>query len=164
MTGRMRTLVKNLDRAAELLRLAVNAPRFDEEPFVRVREHANARLRHDANDPGTVAARAWRANAFPGHPYGPPAEGTLETLARIERADLVAAAKRVDRARPARRRRRRRDRRERRGRARRQGLRRPAGEGRPQARRRGAPSPASARSTSSRSTCRSRPSASAARA
>ncbi len=95
IAGRMRTLIKNLDRATELLRLAVNAPRFDEEPFVRVREHANARLRHDANDPGTVAARAWRANAFPGHPYGQAAEGTLETLARIDRADLAAAAKRV---------------------------------------------------------------------
>jgi len=29
----MRTLTKNLDRAAELLRLAVNAARFDQEPF-----------------------------------------------------------------------------------------------------------------------------------
>ncbi len=95
MTGRMRTLVKNLDRAGELLRLAVNAPRFDEEPFVRVREHANARLRHDANDPPTVASRAWRAHAFPGHPYGQPSEGSLETLARIERGDLVTAAKRT---------------------------------------------------------------------
>ena len=95
MSGRMRTLVKNLDRAAELLRLALNAPRFDEEPFLRVREHANARLRHDANDPGTMAARAWRSNAFPGHPYGFPAEGTVESLARIAPADLAAAAKRV---------------------------------------------------------------------
>ena len=95
LSGRMRTLVKNLDRAAELLRLAVNAPRFDEEPFLRVREHANARLRHDLNDPGSVAARTWRANAFAGHPYGQPSEGTLESLARIERADLVAAAKRL---------------------------------------------------------------------
>jgi len=95
VAGRMRTLVKNLDRAAELLRLALNGPRFDEEPFARVREHANARLRHDANDPASVAARAWRANAFPGHPYGLPAEGTLETLAAIERGDVVAAAKRV---------------------------------------------------------------------
>ena len=95
MAGRMRTLVKNLDRATELLRLAVNAPRFDEEPFVRVREHANARLRHDANDPGSVAARTWRANAFVGHPYGQPAEGTLESLARIERANLIATAKRI---------------------------------------------------------------------
>jgi zinc protease len=90
----MRTLTKNLDRAAELLRLAVNSPRFDEEPFERVREHMNARLRHDANDPGTLASRNWKAKSFPDHPYGQPADGTLETLARIERGDLVKAAKR----------------------------------------------------------------------
>ncbi|HSV01373.1 MAG TPA: pitrilysin family protein [Roseiarcus sp.] len=91
-SGRMRTLTKNLDRAGELLRLAVNAPRFDEEPFERVREHMNARLRHDANDPGTLANRGWKAKSFPGHPYGQPADGTLDTLARIERADLIKAA------------------------------------------------------------------------
>jgi zinc protease len=95
VSGRMRTLVKNLDRAAELLSLALNAPRFDEEPFLRVREHANARLRHDVNDPATVAARAWRAKAFSGHPYGLASEGTLETLAAVERSDLVQMARRV---------------------------------------------------------------------
>jgi len=94
-SGRMRTLTKNLDRAAELLRLAVNAPRFDEEPFERVREHMNARLRHDANDPATLANRNWKAKVFPHHPYGQPADGSLETLARIERADLVDAARRA---------------------------------------------------------------------
>jgi len=93
-SGRMRTLVKNLDRAAELLRLAIAAPRFDEEPFERVREQLNARLRHDANDPATVAGRAWKAKAFPHHPYGEPADGSLETLARIDRDDLMKAAKR----------------------------------------------------------------------
>jgi zinc protease len=59
-----------------------------------VREHMNARLRHDANDPGTLANRHWKAKSFPDHPYGQPADGTLETLARIERGDLVKAAKR----------------------------------------------------------------------
>ncbi len=93
-SGRMRTLAKNLERAGQLLRLAINTPRFDEEPFERVREHMNARLRHVANDPGTVANRNWKANAFPGHPYGQPADGSLETLARIERGDLVNTAKR----------------------------------------------------------------------
>ena len=92
----MRTLVKNLDRAAELLRLAVNAPRFDEEPFVRVREHANARLRHDANDPATVARRTWRAQRLsPATHTACRPKARIDTLARIERADLVAAAKRT---------------------------------------------------------------------
>jgi zinc protease len=94
-SGRMRTLIKNLDRAAELLSLALNAPRFDEEPFLRVREHANARLRHDANDPATVAGRSWRSHAFAGHPYGLASEGTIETLAAIEQADLPRMARRV---------------------------------------------------------------------
>src|SRR5580704_3744656 len=93
-SGRMRTLTKNLGRAAELLRLAVHAPRFDEEPFERVREHMNARLRHAANDPATLANRHWKEKSFPGHPYGQAASGTLETLARIERGDLAKAAKR----------------------------------------------------------------------
>ena len=70
-SGRMRTLTKNLDRAAELLRLAVHAPRFDEEPFERVREHMNARLRHDANDPATLANRNWKEKIIPQSPLWP---------------------------------------------------------------------------------------------
>src|SRR4029079_9492773 len=61
--------------------------------FERVREQMNARLRHDANDPATVAGRNWKAKAFPHHPYGQPTDGSLETLARIGREDLAEAAK-----------------------------------------------------------------------
>jgi zinc protease len=95
ISGRMRSLVRNLDRAAELLRLAVNEPRFDEEPFVRVREHFNATLRREAKDPSSLAWRTWRARTFPNHPYGAPARGTLESLAAMERGDIVALAKRL---------------------------------------------------------------------
>jgi zinc protease len=93
ISGRMRTLIRNVDRAAELLRLAVNEPRFDEEPILRVREHFNASLRREAKDPSSLAWRTWRARTFPHHPYGTPARGTLETLAAIERADLTGLAK-----------------------------------------------------------------------
>ena len=94
--GRMRTLVRHVDRAAALLRLALNAPRFDEEPFERVREQMNARLRHEANDPGTMASRAWRARVFPGHPYGTAAEGSVETLPAIaERRTSNALARKL---------------------------------------------------------------------
>ena len=91
--GRMRTLVKHVDRAGELLRLSLNAPRFDEEPFERVREQMQARLRHDANDPGTMARKAWRERVFSGHPYAWPTEGDVDTLPAIERADLGASAR-----------------------------------------------------------------------
>jgi zinc protease len=88
--GRMRTLIRNVERAAELLRLAINAPRLDEAPIARVREQLSAGLRHEANDPGSLAGRTWRARSFPGHPYGAPTNGALETLPGIERADLVS--------------------------------------------------------------------------
>ena len=35
--GRLQTLSRNIERAFELLRLAVNAPRLDAEPIERVR-------------------------------------------------------------------------------------------------------------------------------
>jgi zinc protease len=91
--GRMRTLIRNVDRAAELLRMAVNEPRLDEAPITRVREQLSAGLRHEANDPGSLAGRTWRARSFPGHPYGEPINGTLESLPNVQRADLVALAR-----------------------------------------------------------------------
>ncbi len=91
--GRLRTLARNLDRAGELMQLAVNSPRFDEEPFQRVREQMNARLRHDAKDPAHMASEGWRKRTFAGHPYAEPSEGELETLAAIELDALKAHAR-----------------------------------------------------------------------
>ncbi len=93
--GRMRTLQRHLDRAGELLRLCVDAPRLDAAPFERVREQMNAQLRHEANDPAAMAGRAWRARVFPGHAYGLPTHGTHESLARIERDELKALVRRL---------------------------------------------------------------------
>jgi zinc protease len=93
ISGRMRTLSRNLDRAGELMHLAINAPRFDEAPFLRVREQMNARLRHEAHDPAHMAGEAWRARIFAGHPYAQPTEGELETLAAIELSDVKAHAR-----------------------------------------------------------------------
>lgn len=89
--GHMRTLAKNVDRAFELLALAVNAPRFDERPVERVRAQIVAGLKREANDPDSRAARAFREAAFPDHPYGRPVNGTLDSLAAIGRDDLIAA-------------------------------------------------------------------------
>ena len=90
LRGNLRTLAKNLDSAVELMRLAVNAPRFDQGPLDRVRSQIAAGLKREANDPDARAARAWREAAYPGHPYGEPAHGSLESIARVAREDLVA--------------------------------------------------------------------------
>ena len=119
------------------LRLAVNAPRFDEEPFERVREHMNARLRHDANDPATLANRNWKAKSFPASPLRPAGRRDARN-ARAHRAGRSRQGRQArDRARPTADRGRRRDRRKGRGGAGRQGVRRPAGQGRSQAHPRG---------------------------
>ena len=93
LSGRLRTLARNLDRAGELMRLAINEPRFDEAPFLRVREQMNARLRHDANDPGHLASVGFRRRVFAGHPYAEPSEGEIESLAAIELEGLKAHAR-----------------------------------------------------------------------
>ena len=129
ISGRMRTLTRNLDRAGDLLKLAINAPALDEEPFERVREQMNARLRHDAKDPSTMAGKAWRQRVFPGHAYAQASDGEVETLAAIAREDLKAMAQAAG-ARRAACRRGRRDRSGPRGAPDRRGLRRPAPSGR----------------------------------
>jgi len=95
ISGRLRTLIRNVDRATELTRLALNAPRLDEAPIDRVREQLRAGLRHEMHDPAAMAGKAWRTRTFPGHPYGMATTGTLDSLAQIDRADLVALARKL---------------------------------------------------------------------
>lgn len=93
--GRLRTLARHADAGAALLALALGAPRFDADAIERVRDQLGANLRHEAKDPSAMAGRAWRTGAFPGHAYGLPTQGTLESLARIGGDDLKAQAKRL---------------------------------------------------------------------
>lgn len=88
--GRMQTLARNIDRAFELLALAVNSARLDAEPIERVRSQMVAGLKREANDPDAQSGKLWRRLAFPGHPYGRPVHGDLTSLAAITRDDLVA--------------------------------------------------------------------------
>lgn len=91
--GNFETLTANRDKAAELLRLAVTEPRFDQDAVERIRGQLLAGLVYADRDPEKVAGREWAAAAFPGHPYGRPANGTKETVAAITRDDLVAFRK-----------------------------------------------------------------------
>ena len=88
-SGHLRTLLRHKAEAFDMLRLALNEPRFDEEPLERVRAQLVASVLQDTNDPDAMANRVWFATAFPGHPYANPSRGSLETLAAITRDDLI---------------------------------------------------------------------------
>ena len=95
VSGRLKTLSRAVGEAVDLLRLALNAPRFDDDAVERVRAQITAGFRREAKDPDALAGRGWRDSAFPGHPYGLPVRGTAETLATVGRADLVEIYRRT---------------------------------------------------------------------
>lgn len=88
-------LAENLDDSAALLAEALSAPRFDADALDRVRGQILSGIAEGDTDPDTLATRAWFKAAFPGHPYGRPAEGTADSVAAITRDDLVAARARL---------------------------------------------------------------------
>jgi len=88
--GAMRMLSDQRDEAFELLRLAVNAPRFDQEPLDRMRAQITAGLIARSRDPGYLASVKMRETLFPGHPYARGSDGTPETLKTIVPDDLRA--------------------------------------------------------------------------
>ena len=83
--GSFETLTANRDKAVELLKLSVQKPRFDTDAVERIRQQLLANLIYADKDPEKVAMREWYAQAFPGHPYGRSANGTM-TRSRTSRA------------------------------------------------------------------------------
>jgi zinc protease len=84
----LRTLSAERNRAFELFRLALTAPRFDEEPVARVRAQILAGIRRGLEQPNRIASETWSATVFPDHPYGRPTRGTLETVPAITTEDM----------------------------------------------------------------------------
>lgn len=93
--GSFETLTANRDKAVELLKLSVQKPRFDNDAVERIRQQLIANLIYADKDPGKVAMREWYAQAFAGHPYARPSGGTVDTVSKIKRDDLIAYHKRT---------------------------------------------------------------------
>ena len=89
--GDMRVISANLERGFDLLALALNEPRFEDEAMRRMQASIIASLRREQTDPDSIAGRLWSRTAFPDHPYGRPANGTPESIAAMTREDLEAA-------------------------------------------------------------------------
>lgn len=93
--GSLRTLTANRDLAFDMLRLSLTEPRFDEGAVERIRAQILTDLRRATTSPGDLATEAWWHAAFPGHPYGRPVHGTLDSVPRITIADLRDYSRRV---------------------------------------------------------------------
>lgn len=87
-TGRTRFLRDDRREAAELLRLALSAPRFDSEPVERIRNALLIEIAQDESDPNAIAGRQMQEMMLNGHPYSRPGSGTAPTMRAITADDL----------------------------------------------------------------------------
>ncbi len=88
-------LSENRDQAVALLKLALNAPRFDPDAIERVRGQVISHLRSRETNPDAIAGATFDALAFPGHPYGEYYGGTIEGVSALTRDDIVDAYQRT---------------------------------------------------------------------
>lgn len=88
--GSMRMLADERDTALNLLKLAIETPRFDQNPVDRMRDQVLSGIAISAQNPATAAQKQWSEALYGNHPYARPGEGTAETLPTITQADLQA--------------------------------------------------------------------------
>jgi zinc protease len=80
-----------LERIVEVLRNALLTTQFTPEVISRMRDARIKLLRDTSISPAAVADRAIASRLFGDFPYGRPAAGSPEDLARVDRADLILA-------------------------------------------------------------------------
>lgn len=91
ITITMQGRAREFERIIEILRNALVTTQLTPENVLKARE-ARAKLIKDTGvQPATVADRAIAARLFGEFPYGRPHGGTVESLERIERADVMQA-------------------------------------------------------------------------
>ena len=88
LRGSLRMLKDNKDEAFDLLRKALTSPRFDSTDVERIRNQVLAGLRRETTNPSSLAGRKFLELAYGDHPYARAANGTLQSVPKIEIADL----------------------------------------------------------------------------
>jgi zinc protease len=82
-------LKKDLDLGLDLLAEVLLSPAFPEDEFKRKVADIEGDLRRSEENPETVAGRAMAALVYPGHPYSHPVPGTIESVGRLTREQVV---------------------------------------------------------------------------
>lgn len=83
-------LKKDLPLGLDLLAEVLLQPAFPPDELVRKVADIQAALRRSEQSPETVAGRTLGPLVFPGHPYGQPAAGTVESVGKLTREQVVA--------------------------------------------------------------------------
>jgi zinc protease len=86
--GSLRMLKDDKDEAFDLLRMALTSPHFDGSDVERIRAQVMSGLRRETSNPSSLASRKFLEIAFGDHPYGRQSNGTLESVPKIDVADM----------------------------------------------------------------------------
>ncbi len=82
------SLKDTVNESFDLMRLAFEEPRFDQEPIDRAKAELIVNLRQQEADPKTLAWRRMTGAVMPGHPYA--RHATPETVSSVTREDVAA--------------------------------------------------------------------------
>lgn len=87
-SGGLKTLTRYQDKAFDLTRLALTAPRFEDEAIDRMRAANIARIKSSLGKPAWSAARLFNDALYGDHPYAQNSGGTISSLTALTGDDL----------------------------------------------------------------------------
>ena len=87
----IRTLSKKeaFNQTIETFKLVISEPSFDQEIFEREKKNTLSFLEQSNTQPDSLGTNAFIKALFGNHPYAFPQQGTVETIQKLERKDLV---------------------------------------------------------------------------
>lgn len=94
-SGSFMTLNRYRDEAVKLVKLALTAPRFEEDAVERIRGQILINLKRRETSPNAKAGRALVKALFGDDPYGRPGGGTIEGIQAVTVADMKAFVERT---------------------------------------------------------------------
>src|SRR3972149_437534 len=89
VTVSLAVLKKDLALGLDLLAEVLREPAFPEDELKRRVAEVQAALKRSEENPETVAGRALGQALYPGHPYAHPTQGTIESVGKITRAEVL---------------------------------------------------------------------------
>jgi len=94
-SGSGRLLRSERKEVFNLIKLAINQPRFDEDAIERIRDAIRSSIISSKKNPGSVRSKAIREAIFGSHPYSRGSSGTEKSIDLITRDDIIAMNKKI---------------------------------------------------------------------